>query len=217
MQLAELRDLVVRRPAVAERREEPASGASAAAPAGLSAWEAMKAGLLSGQTPSPTVPAAASAQAPPQSRPAADPFDGPPLVPPVPVDFAAADRGDLRDAVEARDLFITELLRRLRAAEAHSRPADDWKELAQTPDEFRGRLESLERRLEQTLRLSEVELSLERARLGREAVRLRQAEDSTRQTMSRFGLDDDEPAAEEEPDAPADGRWMRMLGLKRQP
>ena len=229
MQLEELRDLVARRPS--GRRDEPVRHQAAferaaeraaveradePAPSGQSAWEAMKAGILAGDSHAGTPQVAPTPGAgTPAHDPGPDPFDGTPLEPPAEVDFDTADRAALREAVAVRDAFITEVLRRLRSAEVRTRPTDDWRRLEATPDEFKAKLESLERRLEQTLRLSEVELSLERARLGREAVRLRQLEENAQKAMNRLGLAADEPA-DDDPGVSANGRWMRMLGLKRE-
>lgn len=227
MQVQELRDLVVRLPAggspVEDQRrrglvaEEPVAAAPAS---GHAAWEALKAGLL-GQNPPAGDTSADATQSPAPEPTGPNPFDGEPLDVPdaVDLDFAAAD--ELRKAVIARDDFIADLLRRLRSAESRSRPTDGWKSLESAPEELKHRLESLERRLEQTLRLTEVELSLERAKLGREAMRLKQLEENAQKAMDRLGLamadDEDEREPEDRTaNGSADGRWMRMLGMKRE-
>lgn len=230
MQVRELRDLVVRIPAGGgpsvhepSRRGATAEDAPPTSDSGVSAWEALKAGLL-GQNPpagEAVPPTSASPNGPEVSASAGpDPFDSARLEAPDPVDLDLADADELRKAVTSRDDFIAELLHRLRSAEARTRPADTWKSLEGTPDELRIRLESLERRLEQTLRLTEVELSLERAKLGREAVRLKQLEENATKAMDRLGLAMAEDEEEGDPDdraaATADGRWMRMLGIKRE-
>jgi len=230
MQVQELRDLIVRHPAgvrgapleESPRRSPVVAAAPAPSDSGLSAWESLKAGLLGQNPPEDGVTETCAGQ--PASQDAApagpDPFDGEPLEAPDAVDLELAGAEELRKAIVARDDFIAELLHRLRSAESRTRPADTWKSLESTPDEVRARLESLERRLEQTLRLTEVELSLERAKLGREAVRLKQLEENATKAMDRLGLAmaDDEDA--DDPDDPvaasADGRWMRMLGIKRE-
>lgn len=222
MQLEELRDLIVQGGGPAARHagghyhdprrgvtEEPAE----TAPSGQSAWDALKASVLaqSGEQPAQSHEGPEGGHVPDGP----DPFGEPIHVPP-PIDLDAAGADELRKAVTDRDDLIAELLQRLRAAESRTRPSDGWKALETVPDDLRHRLEALERRLEQTQRLTEVELSLERAKLGREAVRLRQLEESTQKAMERVGLamagddeDDDRLNA-------ADGRWLRMLGIKRE-
>jgi hypothetical protein len=221
MQIQELRDLVVRIPAGSggafEERpyDAGAEQEDTAADSGLSAWEALKAGLL-GQNPPAEGAHSGHDQQGGGSDSGPDPFDGEPLVAPLTVDVESANTDELRRAVTARDEFIAELLRRFRSAESRSRPTDDWKSLESVPEELRGRLESLERRLEQTLRLTEVELSLERAKLGREAVRVKQLEEATQKAMARLNLAVDDDDVEDGDDrSGSDGRWKRMLGIKR--
>jgi hypothetical protein len=224
MQLEELRDLIVQGGGPAARHPvghhaDPRRGGVAEEPAaptppGQSAWDALKASVLaqSGEEPAHSYGGQEGDGIPDGP----DPFDEPIDVP-QPIDLDAAGTDELRNAVIARDDFIAELLQRLRAAESRTRPTDGWKSLETVPDDLRQRLESLERRLEQTQRLTEVELSLERAKLGREAVRLRQLEESTQKAMERVGL---AMADEQEDDDrglnAADGRWLRMLGIKRE-
>ena len=235
MQLQELRDLFVQNPAGsgggARYSEHSRARAVApepepdASPSEQSAWEALKAGLLSQD--GADVPEAGHHQdhqahyesaAPVYEESAGpDPFDSePPLDPPEAIDLDSADSATLRNAVLARDEFIAEVLRRLRSVEGRTRPSDTWKTIENVPDELRSRLESLERRLEQTLRMSEVELSRERAKLGREAARIKQLEEATQKAADRVGLalaeHDRADAEEDEPENRADGRWARMLG-----
>ncbi len=226
MQLQELRDLVVQSPAgsvprgEASRRHLDAThehGEDEAAE--VSGWEALKAGLLAQGSDGHSAEAHEdpAAYVPPAAGP--DPFDGVPLDVPAAVDLDEATRDELQYAVLARDEFIAELLRRLRSVEGRTRPSDGWKALESVPEELRERIESLERRLEQAARLSEVELSIERAKLGREASRLKQLEESTQMAAAKVGLamaDVERAEAEdEEPETQADGRWLRMLGRKR--
>jgi hypothetical protein len=230
MQLGEIRDLVAQLSAGGgvssgtyrddgQARRSVATEEPSSAPAsGTSAWEALKAGLMAqggGDAPAAT-----------NSEPAApagpDPFET--ELPPAPesVDVDTANRETLRDAVLARDEYIAELLRRMRSMEGRTRPTDGWKAVEGVPEDLRGRLEGLERRLEQVLRMSEVELSLERAKLGREAARLKQLEESTQKAMERLGVamaaqEAEEDAEDEAPhDSSPDGRWLRMLGIKRE-
>jgi hypothetical protein len=231
MQIQELRDLLVQSPgggtsyrAEASSRssfdaEQKSDGNQASE---ASAWEALKAGLLSQS--SGEIPVAGSSGERSNSAEDAgpDPFDGDPLSPPTAIDVDDASREDLQYAVLARDEFIAELLRRLRLVEGRTRPSDGWKAFESVPAELRERLESLERRLDQAARMSEVELSIERAKLGREAARLKQLEEQTQKAAARVGLavadaeraenDDDEP---ETTQRQADGRWLRMLGRNK--
>lgn len=224
MQVQELRDLVVRLPgggggggSFGERPHDVAAGhTDSAADPGMSAWEALKAGLLGQNPPAEAANAGHDRQGEAAVSDGPDPFDGEPLDPPGSVDLEFADADELRKAVIARDDFIAELLRRLRSAESRSRPTDDWKSLESAPEELRGRLESLERRLEQTLRLTEVELSLERAKLGREAARLKQLEEAAQKAAARLNLAMEDDAEDGEDRAAGDGRWRRMLGIKRE-
>lgn len=237
MQLQELRDLVVQHPGgtghfhEAPVRHRPAAEESEhATPSGVSGWEALKAGLLAQNPPTDGVSEEQHASyGNPQGEDYArtthesgpDPFNEP-LNIPAAIEVDSAGIINLRSAVIERDEFIAELLRRLRIVEGRTRPSDTWKGLESTPEDLRERLESLEQRLEQALRMSEVELSLERAKLGREAMRLKHLEESTQKAMARLGMgatdhhddDDDEPVAQH--DGSADGRWRRMLGIKRE-
>jgi hypothetical protein len=192
-------------------------------PSEPSAWEALKAGLLSG-TSSGEIPVAVSSahhsSAAPIEDAGPDPFDGEPLNAPAAIDVDDASREDLQYAVLARDEFIAELLRRLRSVEGRTRPTDGWKALESVPEELRSRLESLERRLDQAARMSEVELSIERAKLGRDAARLKQLEEQTQKAAERVGLalaDAERAESDDEPESTqrADGRWLRMLGRNK--
>ena len=234
MQIQELRDLLVQGSGGSANGAYSAEGAARhpyaseqAAddqPSEASAWEALKAGLLSQS--SGEIPVAAITSEPTHSLPVEDlgpnPFDGEPLNAPAAIDVDEASREDLQYAVLARDEFIAELLRRLRSVEGRTRPTDGWKALESVPAELRTRLESLERRLDQAARMSEVELSIERAKLGREAARLKQLEEQTQKAAERVGLAlADAERAEKEDDETettqqhADGRWLRMLGRNK--
>jgi hypothetical protein len=236
-QLQELRDLVAQASLQAPREATRAIPPRHASPqdepvqtevpqeSALAGWEALKAGLLAeagiesaseSSPPSDKNSAYSDRSAPP------DPFAGEPLSPPSPLNVDAASIDELRDAVLARDEFIATVLERLRIAETQTRPSENWKALESVPEELRRRLESLERRLEEAHRISEVELSLERARLGREAARLKQLEETTAKAMERLGLamsdqhrDRDEEPEDEPAETSPDGRWLRMLGIKR--
>ncbi len=108
-QLQELRDLVAR--GTADRRDEPARRRSgdrlpertvaqdAPAASGLSAWEAMKAGLLGDEPPADDAPAASPSERPAAQDSGPDPFAGPPLEAPAAFDYDDADRAALRKAV----------------------------------------------------------------------------------------------------------------------
>ncbi len=153
MQIQELRDLLVQSPGGGTSyRAEASSRSSFDAeqksdgnqPSEASAWEALKAGLLSQS--SGEIPVAGSSVERSVSGEDAgpDPFDGDPLSPPVAIDVDDASREDLQYAVLARDEFIAELLRRLRLVEGRTRPSDGWKTFESVPAELRERLESLE-------------------------------------------------------------------------
>jgi len=196
-----------------ERTEVPASGSSA--------WESLKAELLSQspvEAPETTPPSSPDQTADLQIT--ADPFAGEPLSIPAEFDVDSAEITRLRAAVVERDECIANLLKRLRTLEVLTRPAGGWKSLDEVPGAVKERLETLELRLEQMLRLGEVELSLERAKLGREAARLRQREASLSRAESRTadGTPDAGDAKAESGDdgSTGDGRLLRMLGIRRE-
>lgn len=243
-QVAEIRRLILEKlesPAPlaglpAERTAETGN-ATASSASGPLAWEALKQGLLK-QAEEPPEPQPAAAPVCPQREPAdlaaeedhtadhifrsSEPEHSsaePP--PPTPIDLEAATIDELRAAVEARDLYISFLIKQLRlvgSRQPSARP--NWEELHNAPEQLLAHLKQLEGRLEQSLRISEVELSLERARLGREEVRLRQLSEQIDRQMKTLGLAPAEGASKSRaagaaaPDA-AGRRWLKFLGPRR--
>lgn len=133
---------------------------------------------------------------------------------PMEVDLQTATREELCAALDDRDRYIQELIRRLRTYSQEYLPPD-WLALEAVPEELCRSLESLQRRLEQQLRLAEVENSLERGRLAREVVRLREQSEKQERRARQLGLqlDDLDAAA----GTGADKRWIRFLGTPGKP
>lgn len=232
MQLSELRDLVAGNVldgggaasaathAVSEAeprviQNSPNAPAEAEGMAG-SAWEALKADLMAGEEPPPGEGGQQSESADTdkftESLEDIDHVD-----PPPPIELDAAEPDELRQAVESRNDYIAYLLKRLRIVESQKAPSLDWESMENAPEELRERLQELEAKFDEKLRLAEVEHSLERARLGREEARLRLLEENARRQLKKMGVtldgEDDETI---EDDGEKSGRWLRMLGLKKE-
>ena len=184
-----------------------------------SSWEALKAELMEGDedgadgSDSPN-----TADVDHESELAESLNDIDHVDPPIPVDLEDAEAADLHQAIRSRDDYIAYLLKRLRIFESHRGPRIDWQSLDNAPEELRTRLEELEAHFEEKLRRAEVEHSLERARLGREEARLRTLEENARRQLKRMGVSLDGEDAEEVHDEESEksGRWLRMLGLKKE-
>lgn len=195
-----------------------------------SGWEALKAGLLNNThsaepesntepVPEPVATAVSETVTASAERLLTDSMpEGP-----SPVDFRSATSEELQAAVEARDEYITFLIKKLRHSDARAGVSSpDWDALQNAPEELVTRLQELECRLEQTLRISEVELSVERARLGREETRLLQIRDQVSKQLGMLGLSledglpsDDDIAAAASDDTTKGRRWLRFLGASR--
>ncbi|MFN0195490.1 MAG: hypothetical protein ACKVT0_01990 [Planctomycetaceae bacterium] len=106
---------------------------------------------------------------------------------PAVVEIASASIETLRQAVEERDAFIVELVRKLRSLPVAA-PPQDWPALANVPDELRQQLESLVTRYEEKMRCAEIELSLERARLSREEAHVQEQKELLDKQMKRLGI-----------------------------
>jgi len=140
------------------------------------------------------------------------------LDPPELFDPETADIEQLRHGIEARDIYISHLILRLRTAESRQNTPIDWESIQNVPDEFGTRLKQLEARLEETLRLAEVDLSLERARLGRESARLEQLADQVERKAKKFDNGSDGGGNAEESAGSDDGmggRWQRLFGVRK--
>lgn len=185
--------------------EEPCE-IPAAAPASSesSSWDRIKSQLFPSADGTPSEP-----------QPA---FDEPLPEPPAPVDWSTATQDTIVEAVEVRDEFISHLLRRLRAAETVSLPAD-WTQFDQQNPEWAERIQLLARQLDEKLRMSEIEFSLERAKLAREHGRLLHQQELIDKNLKKLGLGSVEEAEQSAPETGTqqDRRWMRFLGSKNKP
>lgn len=190
---------------------------------GLQGWEALKASMLSGtgdEGEHEHAPAGEAPRRPPEHIAAISTEQEPPELipdedPPESIDIDAADIDALRAAVEARDAYISHLLKKLKQAFSYQTPPVDWRALENVPEELQTRLADLEQQLQQKLRISEVEISIERARMGREAARITQLSAQVQKKLERVGdasgHDDDEG-----PEEKKGRRWLSMLGLNHE-
>ena len=136
--------------------------------------------------------------------------------PPEPIDFDTADVEQLQAAVEARDAYISHLLRRLKNAVSYRMPPVDWRALENVPEDLQAKLGDLEQQLQEKLRITEVELSLERARMAREASRINQLNAQVQKHLERGGI---APGGADDDDLPEEKkgrRWLSMLGLNHE-
>jgi hypothetical protein len=190
---------------------------SAASPSerSLPKWEQMKAQLLGDSAiidqPWDSLPTQADD---PDQPAAAGPVELLEPLPdcPVPCDLEHADHETLQLAVEERDEFISQLLRRLRSTPAGRREQIDWAAISNAPSDLRQRLEDLEARFQELLRMEECEMSLERARLARERARLEQLR---RQFEKTGGLRGSSGDSSESDDSRQERRWLRVFGFGR--
>lgn len=192
---------------------------------GMSAWEAMKAQILTdsdGATPPAESthdpgeerrdePTTSPPAAPPQPAAVVEAID--PVDPPEPVDVENADRDALAKAVLERDEYVAHLLSRLRNSEMRTFQPVDWNALADCPEDLRARLEDVQGRLEDATRRAEVELSLERARLSRIESTLEHRGERLEKELVKLGLDDESLDRQHDEEAEKGPRWMRILGL----
>ncbi len=190
----------------------------------LSAWEAMKAQLMADgdkaaaakasnksaatskkstepAAPTPAAPLAAEPTVIPPKQPAPV-LDHTPIVEPEapqPIAVDIATRGELVQAIEAREEYIHFLVRRLRNVDQKSTQLPDWEALQHVPEDLRRHLQSLASELEARLRISEVDLSLERARLSRIQANIeitqRKIEQHVKQQVGRKRLEETEGTA----------------------
>jgi hypothetical protein len=129
--------------------------------------------------------------------------------PPAAVNVDSADLETLQRAVEERDEFISQLLRRLRSSPAWRREPIDWDAIANAPDDLRQRLQELEARFQELLRIEECDMSLERARLAREQARLEQL----RRELEKNGVRGNGAASTENDDSRRERRWLRVFSF----
>lgn len=185
-------------------RNEPEQAAPASS---VSVWEQLKSQMLG--------PSA-------ESEPTAEnPLPGAqwePL-PPAPDAVAedASDTTELHAAIEARDIYIATLLRRIRTMEDLALPSD-WTELNAAAPDLTGSLQHMSARLEETLRMAEVEISLERAQVARDKMQLAAQHELITKHLKRLGVTSiDELRGLDAPNASSanDRRWARFLGGKK--
>lgn len=202
------------------------SGEDAAA-AGLSTYEAFKAGLApeegtAEQQPPPTEAAgSAVGEITAEVEAAADAdkegsatADIPRVDPPEEIEADETDPERLWQAIEQRDSYIVYLSQRLRAAETAQRPVDRWSDLENAPEELADSLRNYEKQLDDMLRTAEVEISLERARLGREAAQLEQQKQLLEREKNRLGIRSGKEASEAEDgeeDVPKARTWWALF------
>jgi hypothetical protein len=130
--------------------------------------------------------------------------------PPAAVNVDSADLDTLKRAVEERDDFISQLLRRLRSTPACRREPINWAAIANAPDDLRSRLEELEARFQELLRIEECDMSLERARLARERARLEHLRRELEKNGGRHGADSD---TSQNDDSRRERRWLRVFSF----
>lgn len=131
---------------------------------------------------------------------------------PAPIVAATADRETLIQAVDARDQYISALLRRLRSVE--ETPSVDWAALVPNSPGLVEHVQTLVRQLEEKLRLSEVELSMERAHLTRAQMHVAAQQEGIEKQLKRLGVESVEELAGHAAgiNAAPDRRWTRFLG-----
>ncbi len=140
---------------------------------------------------------------------------GPLPDPPVHVETSKADREMLIHAVDARDQYISAILRRLRAMD--ETPSVDWAALVPNSPGLVEHVQSLVRELEEKLRLSEVELSMERAHLTRAQMHVAAQQEGIEKQLKRLGVESVEELAGHAAgiNAAPDRRWTRFLGTPK--
>ncbi|WP_437228693.1 hypothetical protein SH661x_001031 [Planctomicrobium sp. SH661] len=193
-------------------------------------WEAAKARIL-GDEPAPASPQPPEeVQSNSSSTVLAEPINleqddfneigaAPDLPSPV---TATSDSEELMLGVKTRDVYIQYLTSRLRLAESRKYVPVNWDLLAEAPDNYRRRLESLETLLKDHLRQAEVALSLERAMLARERAKLAQIKQNLELQIkkmvpvSAMTLPPASPVPAPPPQVPEskpdpEGRWKRIF------
>lgn len=201
-------------------------------------WAATKARLLGelpddSQTSLPTVPELARESAQVSSAVGSEPdslmgllseISGAPE-PPEEVS-PMADTKELLRGLKSRDEYIQYLTRRLRLIECQKFKPLNWDQFADAPDDYRTRLEALEKLLEDHLRQAEVAHSLERAMLARERAKLAQVKQNLEMQIRKLAMPDQTqilPAiptqtppssssgSQEVPDSAPESRWKRIF------
>jgi hypothetical protein len=179
----------------------------------LPKWEQMKAQLLGDSAVieqpwnlPPPVEAPAGSQAEIDLGVVVEPIGEPPAA----VNVDSADLDSLKRAVEERDDFISQLLRRLRSTASCRREPINWAAIANAPEDLRSRLEELEARFQELLRIEECDMSLERARLARERARL---EHLRRELEKNGGRGGSASASSENDDTRRERRWLRVFSF----
>jgi hypothetical protein len=122
---------------------------------------------------------------------------------PAPVGIDATPE-ELHQGIDARDLFISYLISRVRTAESRSFPLD-WAVIAEAPEELVQQVEQLRDTLERQLREAEIAHSMERATLARDRNRLLQVKQQLEQHVRKL-------ASGQQAEAREDSRANRLLG-----
>lgn len=134
--------------------------------------------------------------------------------PPLPVAADETCAETLQTAVNARDMYITYLIRELRSRRPNE--AIDWEAIRGCPEEFEQRLQALEQQLQQNLQREELSISLERAKLGRERAELDRIRTRLDREIRQFGHAQHREAAEAPSSEESDNRstWRSLFGKR---
>ncbi|GAB4151052.1 MAG: hypothetical protein Tsb009_26220 [Planctomycetaceae bacterium] len=210
-------------PAETANDEPDANPSTETANDAISAYEAMKAELLGGNSAGDSGDQNSGTESAASSIPPDDvAVDTPPNIPeveaPEAIDIANATLQELQAAVETRDAYIGYLIRKMRAVENSTRFAGNWADLENVPDELRARLEEYGQKLQDARKMAEVENSLERARLARESARLALLDQQLQKQMKRMGISNGENPSEESESEGQEpkkkkGSWRKLLGV----
>lgn len=112
---------------------------------------------------------------------------------------------ELHQGIDARDLFISYLISRVRTAESRSFPLD-WAVIAEAPEELVQQVEQLRDTLESQLRQAEIANSMERATLARDRNRLMQVKQQLEQHVRKMA------SGQQAEHRTEDSRTNRLLG-----
>ncbi len=191
-----------------------------------SSWESVKAAFLDGDGGSSPAPAGPLSSGSGTANAAVNPVGGqsstgdftataPGMIEdvaaPEPIDFADASLEDLQQAVDARDDYISFLLKKVKSMNSNSIPSVDWQSLENAPEELKERLEQVEQSLREKLRFAEVDLSLERARMAREQSQLSIKEEQIQKRMKKLGMLTENDAATIDESDGKGRKWLNFL------
>lgn len=208
------------------------SAASGGASGQGSFWERMKASMVDG-TPPPSLPSHPSSSSPAPSSQDQHQHINPAEVqersleylapPPVVIHVDDSSMEDLKEAVAARDAYISTLISELRTAQPLPPLPTDLHNCDWAPEELVSSLRDLEHRMKTEIQREGLDLSLERARLARERVRLDQVKAQLEGQIKRLtamspGTSTEASPASSNPDpAESNGKlsWLKRLQPKK--